>query len=373
MTPRQGVAVAGSNKGVAYTAVTNIDNALNGESLSYQWQESATGEVWSDVPDATTATYVADTANTKPRSCQYRCVVTASKDGASLKTITSDAVSFMTTAVPPTSLVANKITAASADLSWTGSLVKGLSYRVLWRVSGTDAWTSTPDLTEAAYTLKSLMPATTYEWYVQVMDNGQVSARSATSLFVTQSLSPVPQLTRVVVGPVDQTPSAGERAKLTAYTNVDDVADATMTYKWEIRNLDSDPTNPDAWRTFEGETRREITLPAYTDGYVRCTVTYTPPPSVLAMPLDNTSVTSTNEARVRVMLAAPSDLKVTPLSKTAAYTSWGLGARAETYDLVYRMLGSSEWTIVPELDYSNTTLDNLEPGTTYEWSVRCLQ
>ena len=370
VTPRQGVAVAGSNKGVTYTAVTNIDNALNGESLSYQWQESATGETWSDVQGATTASFVANTSDTKPRSCQYRCVVTASKDGAALKAIISDAVSFMTTAVPPTSLVANKITAASADLSWEGSLVEGLSYRVLWRVSGADAWTSTPDLTKAAYTLKSLMPATTYEWYVQVMDNGQVSARSATSLFVTQSLSPVPQLTRVVVGPVDQTPSAGERAKLTAYTNVDDVADATMTYKWEIRKLDSDPTNPDAWRTLEGKTTREIELGVATDGYVRCTVTYTPPTSVLAMSLDNPSVTSTNEARVRVMPGVPSELTFDNLDKNAVDIHWTSGAGAETHDLVYRMLGSSEWTIVQELGYSDTTLDKLEPGTTYEWSVR---
>ena len=370
VTPRQGVAVAGSNKGVAYTAVTNIDNALNGETLSYQWQENATGEVWRDVPDATEASFVADTSDTKPRSCQYRCVVTASKDSAALKTITSDSVSFMTTAVPPTSLVANNITAATADLSWKGSLVKGLSYRVLWRVSGTDAWTSTPDLTEATYTLSSLMPATTYEWYVQVMDSGQVSARSATSLFVTQSLSPVPQLTRVVVGPVDQTPSAGEQAKLTAYTNVDDVADATMTYKWEIRNLDSDPKDSNAWRTLDDKTTREITLPAYTDGYVRCTVTYTPPVSVLAMPLDNTSVTSTNEARVRVMPTAPSDLKVTYLGKTDADISWTPNAGAQTHDLVYRMLGSSEWTIEQRLGYSNLYLDDLEPGTTYEWRVR---
>ena len=149
VTPRWGAAVAGSSKGVTYTAVTNIDNAHNGESLSYQWQESATGVEWSDVQGATEVTYVADAANAKPRSCQYRCVVTASKDGAPLKTITSESVNFRTTATPPTDLVAEGITAATANLSWKGSLVEGLSYRVVWRASEAVACTSTAALTDA--------------------------------------------------------------------------------------------------------------------------------------------------------------------------------------------------------------------------------
>ena len=75
------------------------------------------------MPGATGATYVADTADAAPRSCQYRCAVTASKNGEELKTITSESVSFETTVEPPTSLLAQNITAATADLSWTGSLV----------------------------------------------------------------------------------------------------------------------------------------------------------------------------------------------------------------------------------------------------------
>lgn len=370
VTPRWGTAVAGSDKGVAYTAVTNIDNALNGETLSYQWQDSATGDEWSNVQGATTATYVADTSDATPRSCQYRCVVTASKDGVPLKTITSESVNFRTTAVPPTSLLAGGITAATADLSWNGSPRGASSCRVLWRASGTDAWTSTPDLTEAKYTLNSLMPATTYEWYVQVMNNGEPSARSVTSLFVTQSLSPIPQLTRVVVGPLDQTPAAAEQAKFTAYTNVDDMADATMAYKWEMRDLDSDPSNPSAWTTLADKTTREIKLDPGMDGYVRCTVTYTPPTSAFVQPLANTPVTSTNEARVRVMPAAPSNLTVNAVGKTIADISWTGGAGGPAFDLVYRVVGSSEWTSVPGLDSASTNLVDLKPGTMYEWNVR---
>ncbi|MCB6561643.1 fibronectin type III domain-containing protein [Gordonibacter urolithinfaciens] len=370
VTPRWGVAVAGSDKDIAYTATTNIDNALNGETLSYQWQESATGDEWGDVPGATGATYVADTADAAPRSCQYRCAVTASKNGEELKTITSESVSFETTVEPPTSLLAQNITAATADLSWTGSLVEGMSYRVFWRASGTDEWASTSDLAEATYTLNSLMPATTYEWYVKVMDHGEPSVRSATSLFVTQSLSPIPQLTRVVVGPADQTSSATGQARFTAYTNVDDMPDATRAYTWEKRDLGSDPANPGAWTTLAGKTTREIELDPGAAGYVRCTVTYTPPAGGLVPPLANATVTSTNEGRVRVMPAAPADLKAADFGQTTAKVSWTGDANGAASDLVYRVVGSSEWIVQSGLNSASANLNDLKPGATYEWNVR---
>lgn len=267
-------------------------------------------------------------------------------------------------------MLAQNITAATADLSWTGSLVEGMSYRVFWRASGTDEWASTSDLAEATYTLNSLMPATTYEWYVKVMDHGEPSVRSATSLFVTQSLSPIPQLTRVVVGPADQTSSATGQARFTAYTNVDDMPDATRAYTWEKRDLGSDPANPGAWTTLAGKTTREIELDPGAAGYVRCTVTYTPPAGGLVPPLANATVTSTNEGRVRVMPAAPADLKAADFGQTTAKVSWTGDANGAASDLVYRVVGSNEWIVQSGLNSASANLNDLKPGATYEWNVR---
>lgn len=369
VTPRFGATVAGSGKDVTYTATTNLDNALNGETLSYQWQQSATGDEWSDVRDATGATFVADASDKAPRSCLYRCAVTASKDGETLKTVTSEAAGFTATPQIPTALKADSITAATANLSWTGSLDGApLTYRVFWRASGTAEWSSTPDLTEATYVLNSLMPATTYEWYVQVMNDGNPSVRSATSLFVTQSLSPVPALTRVVVGPADQTPGAAEKAKLAAYTNVDDMASAgaTLAYKWEKRDPDSE-----SWTELAGKTTREIELDANTAGYVRCTVTYTRPVGTFA-PLNNTAVTS-NEARVRVMPAAPANLGSSDVGQTSAKLAWTGDATASgiAYDVTYSVVGSGEWQHVRTAGVE-VTLDDLTPNTAYEWRVRAV-
>lgn len=181
-----------------------------------------------------------------------------------------------------------------------------------------------------------------------------------------QSLSSVPQLTCVMVSPVDQTPSAAAKARFTAYTNVDDMPDAKMAYTWEKRDLDS---GPDAWTTLAGKTTREIELDPGAAGYVRCTVTYTAPADALAPPLPK-SVTSTNEARVRIMPATPANLAFADIGQAIAQVSWTTDANGAASDLRYRAVGSSEWTSKPGLSSASADLTGLKPGTMYEWSVR---
>lgn len=184
-----------------------------------------------------------------------------------------------------------------------------------------------------------------------------------------QSLSLAPQLAHVVVSPADQAPSAAEQAKFTAYTNVDGMSGATMAYTWEMRDLDSTPDDSNAWTTLAGKTTREIKLDPGATGYVRCTVTYTPPADVLELPL-NAPVTSTNEARVRIMPAAPANLTTADMGQTTAKVSWAGDANGAASDLRYRVVGSGEWTSKSGLSSASADLIGLKPGTTYEWNVR---
>ena len=342
VTPRWGTAVAGGgSNGVEYTAMTNLDDVATDESLSYQWQQSATGDEWVDMEGQTSSTFWASSANPKPCSWLYRCVVTASKDDVPLKTITSEPVGFVSRPKVPTGLAASSVTAAAANLSWTNGLNAddGLSYRVFWRASGAADWQSANTGREASYALNGLMPATTYEWYVQVMNDGAPSVRSAASMFVTQSLSPDTVLTRVVVSPVDQAVEAGEQATFAAYTNVDDMASATRTYKWETCDLGKDPDDPTtSWTEVAGGTAtgNAITLPENTDGYVRCTVTYAPPVNAFA-PLSSNPVTSENKPRVRIAPTLPSNLEVDAdaLGQTSARLSWNGDESRTVFDVVY--------------------------------------
>ncbi|MFQ9180313.1 MAG: fibronectin type III domain-containing protein [Eggerthella lenta] len=58
VTPRWGTAVAGDgSNGVEYTAMTNLDDVATDESLSYQWQQSATGDEWVDMDGQTSSTF----------------------------------------------------------------------------------------------------------------------------------------------------------------------------------------------------------------------------------------------------------------------------------------------------------------------------
>lgn len=377
VTPRWGTAVAGGgSNGVEYTAMTNLDDVATDESLSYQWQQSATGDEWVDMEGQTGSTFWASAANPKPCSWLYRCVVTASKDDVPLKTITSEPVGFVSRPKVPTGLAASSVTAAAASLSWTNGLNAddGLSYRVFWRASGAADWQSANAGREASYALSSLMPATTYEWYVQVMNDGAPSVRSAASMFVTQSLSPDTVLTRVVVSPVDQAVETGEQATFAAYTNVDDMASATRTYKWETCDLGKDPDDPTTtWTevTAGTATGNAITLPENTDGYVRCTVTYTPPVNAFA-PLSSNPVTSENKPRVRIAPTLPSNLEVdaNALGQTSAKLSWNGDESRTVFDVVYRPIGETAWSREFVGDSKSITLDNLAPGTTYEWGVR---
>lgn len=377
VTPRWGTAVAGDgSNGVEYTAMTNLDDVATDESLSYQWQQSATGDEWVDMDGQTSSTFWASAANPKPCSWLYRCVVTASKDDVPLKTITSEPVGFVSRPKVPAGLAASSVTAAAANLSWTNGLNAddGLSYRVFWRASGTADWQSANTGREASYALSSLMPATTYEWYVQVMNGGAPSVRSAASMFVTQSLSPDTVLTRVVVSPVDQAVEAGEQATFAAYTNVDDMASATRTYKWETCDLGKDPDDPaTTWTevTAGTATGNAITLPENTDGYVRCTVTYAPPVNAFA-PLSSNPVTSENKPRVRIAPTLPSNLEVdaNALGQTSAKLSWNGDESRTVFDVVYRPIGETAWSREFVGDGKSITLDNLAPGTMYEWGVR---
>lgn len=373
VTPRWGACEVNDAAGVDYAVTTNLDNIQGEEKLSYQWQQSETGDVWKSLDGQAKRSFTATGASVVPHRSLYRCVVTASKGGETLKTLASEPVSFMTVPKAPTGLKADGITATAANLAWTSSLYDGdgLSYRVFWRPVGTEDWQSDTSQREPAYALSGLMPATTYEWYVQVMNGDAPSAtRSASSTFVTQSLRPL--LTCVVVDPVDQTLDYDGQAAFTAYTNVDAIAETTeMTYVWQKRAIDSDPQDEQAWSTIGGNTRT-MTLDANVDGYVRCKVTYKP--KGLVEPLGGSTVFS-GEARVRFMPTLPSSLAANSTTQTTAALSWtaSAGQGLSGYEVEYRAVGTEAWgTLTLEASKTSVEAKDLTPGTVYEWQVRTL-
>ncbi|RDB63950.1 hypothetical protein C1878_03955 [Gordonibacter sp. 28C] len=372
VTPRWGVSEVKDVAGVDYAVTTNLDNIQSEEALSYQWQRSDTGDAWENMDGQAKRAFTATGSSVVPHRCFYRCVVTASKGGETLKTLASEPVSFMTVPKTPTGLKADGITATAASLAWTPSLYEGdgLSYEVLWRQVGTVDWQSDSSGREPAYALSGLMPATTYEWCVQVMNgNAPSAARSATSTFVTQSLRPL--LTRVVVDPVDQTLDHDGQAVLTAYTNVDATAEPReMTYEWQKRPIGSDEN---AWETISGEDTHTITLGTNVDGFVRCKVTYNPN-GLVNEPLAGFPMFS-DEARVRFMPTLPADLAASNTTQTTAALAWTASQSQglSGYEVEYRAVGTEAWNALTS-GAAETSVEakDLTPGTVYEWHVRAL-
>ena len=86
-----------SDVSVAEGTSATFTVAVTGNStLSYQWQQSSDGSSWTDIPDATSASYTVADTTTAMSGNQYRCVV---KDGDD-NSVTSNAVTLTVTEQP---------------------------------------------------------------------------------------------------------------------------------------------------------------------------------------------------------------------------------------------------------------------------------
>ena len=120
--------------------------AATGENLSYQWQQSTdSGQSWTDIEDATDATYTIGATTTSMSGNQYRCVVSNSAGS-----VTSAAATLTVTAKPTYTITAesspaeggiataDKTTAAAGETITLTATPSSGYYFVEWKVvSGT--------------------------------------------------------------------------------------------------------------------------------------------------------------------------------------------------------------------------------------------
>jgi hypothetical protein len=79
-----------ATKNVGDTAIFTVGaTAADGGTLTYKWQKSTDGEVWTNIPDATEASYTTAALTAADNGSQYRCVVTNSKNGTTEVTKTN--------------------------------------------------------------------------------------------------------------------------------------------------------------------------------------------------------------------------------------------------------------------------------------------
>src|SRR5690606_10600896 len=68
----------------------------------------------------------------------------------------------------------------------------------------------------------------------------------------------------------------------------------------------------------------------------------------------------------------PQDPATFSINTTSAMLTWNNVQGAGSYDIQWREQGSPDWNSITNTPGSNTPLNNLVPGTTYEWRVRSI-
>lgn len=232
--------------------------------LSYQWQDSADGNEWTDASGETNATYSPSTATVGTTYC--RCVVTSTYSGQS-KSANSASASVTVNATPvanitqqPQNATAFVGSSESVSVSATGN---SLSYQWERSSDGTN-YTAISGATSSSYTYPtSSVGDTYYRCNITNTLNGYTASTysSAAKISVQDVTTPV-----FVQNPQGQTVFIGETANtLSALAT----SNGTITYQWYSS------ANNSSWTAISGETGTSYTPPSSTVGLMYYKVTAT--------------------------------------------------------------------------------------------------
>ncbi|QJW90041.1 hypothetical protein HNV11_11985 [Spirosoma taeanense] len=340
----------------------------------------------------------------------------------------ADVVTFSTTDAPagactvPVSLTANNLLPTGARLSWIGSAT---GYEIRYRLINTDSWTVVPDLTSSGYEITGLLANTTYEWQVKAA----CSDYSASAYFQTQCALPTATSTTNITASgarfnwsggnggglyeiqyrVVNTPDWTTVGNLsTTYYEVAGLSNTTS-YEWRVRRVCSAtdrpaftpsitfmtscraPTNPYVSET--GSTSAELDWSGTGDSFeVRWrptgSSTWTTDVNMAATEHSLTSLTPDTqyEWQVRQRCGANSvsaytgveffrtrcSLPVSPVATelTASTVRLSWAGAGDTYDIQWRLLGTTAWTATGSFAGKQYVLTGLTDNSVYEWQVR---
>ncbi|MEM6631460.1 MAG: fibronectin type III domain-containing protein [Bacteroidota bacterium] len=228
----------------------------------------------------------------------------------------------------------------------TWNVVSGaLTYNIRYRSVGSSTWTTINGLPKTEHLL-AVNSTDSYEWEVQAVCDGEVSDWVSGPVFDSSCDSP----NALAVGSVS-----------TATADVSWAAEPTA-QDYELRYR---VVGTSAWTNLSVGNSLSITLQNLTAGN-----TYEW--QVLANCGNGNSSSwgaGPNFQTTGVTCNPPGSPSVGGLTGTSADISWGAVTGAQGYELRYRRLGTSTWTII-QVSGNSVTLQNLETGVDYEWEVR---
>lgn len=418
--------------GLTVSGVTSNQATLNWAPVSgavaYELRyKVAGGSIWTTVPNLNVTNYTligltfGTTYNWEVRtecSQNYSAYVAGSD--------------FTTLGAPcdgPSGLTVNSVGTNSANVSW--GAVSGVAYYTLqYRIAGTTAWTTlTISNGTSSATINNLSQSTTYNWQVQThcsfSSSLYVAGPNFTTTFITTGcnsiVSSFPHTNNFESGlgwsnvtgdnfdwthNSGTTPSSGTgpngaaEGKFYGYMevstpnnpsktailngpclNLTSVSNPEMTFQYHMLGIDvgilrlevsTDGINwTQIW--FESATQGSLWLPAtvslnaYTnETQLRIRYRGTSGSSWQGdMCLDDIFI-GASEGKC----SAPAELGTSNITANSATISWSAVLGASSYDVRYRVAGTSTWTTITGLTSNSTVLNGLLANTNYEWEVR---
>ncbi|WP_165358933.1 fibronectin type III domain-containing protein [Spirosoma sordidisoli] len=255
-------------------------------------------------------------------------------------------------AINPDYMQVTGVWATAAQFRWSHYTDAETRFDLRYRPAGTANWTNIDGLTTTSYSLTGLTNSTQYEWQVRAVCSGTTSSTFTHGpLFTTQCAAPVNVsvnafVTSAAIGWLSPETGAGFEIRYRLFGTADWIMINTLTapnatitgltsnskYEWQVRTRCSDGL-----------------YSAFSDAYTFQTASCSAPFGLQAL-------TNVSSAR---------------LSWTFYY------ADADSrYELRYRALGTTDWTLVGNLSSTNrvgtTDLTGLLTNTTYEWQIRTI-
>ena len=358
-------AVTGAAKyRVEYRATaTESEESETGESGT---EESDEEETVSWITDDETLTGTTHTVDELTCGTAYEFRVTAFGDQVvhtAAWGTPATAVSATTAICPPPApdnLAAGTVGKTSIPLTWD-AVTGAAKYRLEYRVSDTDTWSSASDaITAAAYTVDDLTCGTSYEVQVSAFGDGVslVAEWGAASTVVTAA-------TALCAPPAPTNVAAGTVGKTSIPLTWDAVTGAAK-YRVEYR-----VSGADTWTTASDS----ITGEAYTVEELTCGTSYAVQVSAFG---DGASLAAEWGAASAALTAAtalcappaPTKLAAGTVGKTSIPLTWDAVTGAAKYRVEYRVSDTETWTTASDaITAAAYTVEELTCGTAYEFRV----
>lgn len=294
--------------------------------------------------------------------------ICATSSGAASLSPWSVSATFTTAACPtscvtPTGLTATNISANGAVLSWTGAPPPASSYQLRYRVSGTTTWTTISNAS-SPWQLGNLLCHTTYQWQVR-----SVCPATGTNTVSYSPWSLISSFTTLACPSPCVTPQGLTTTNITASgAQLSWTGSPAPAASYQVRYRKIGVLT---WTTVNNATSPyQLSNLSCGSGYqwqVRAVCPASSPNTISYSPW-SPQVTFTTAA-CPGGCPVPTNLQSTNITAGGAVLSWTISAPAPSYQLRYRISGTTTWTVVNNVS-SPYQLGNLVCNTHYQWQVR---